>query len=160
MLCPTCQTEARKFGKDRDGNQRYQCIICRTTFADRPARLLGDMRIDLDKALSCLHHLVEGTSVRATARLVGTDRDTILALLDLIGERCNKLLLGRLKGVPVVDVQADEIWSFVGMKEKTRKVAQPDETYLGDAYCYVGIERHSKLILAWHLGKRDEEGAR
>ena len=45
MLCPTCQVEARKFGKDRDGNQRYQCQTCRKTFSDRPARPLGDMRL-------------------------------------------------------------------------------------------------------------------
>ena len=160
MLCPTCQTEARKFGRDRDGNQRYQCPTCRKTFADRPARLLGEMRIDLDTALSCLHHLVEGTSVRATMRLTGTNRNTILDLLDLIGERCAKLLLGRIKNVPVVDVQADEIWSFVRMKEKTRKLKYSDDTTTGDAYCFVGIERHSKLILAWHLGRRDEESTR
>src|SRR5262245_6501681 len=159
MLCPTCQTEARKFGRDRDGNQRYQCLTCRKTFSVRPPRLLGDMRIDLEKALVCLHHLVEGVSVRATMRLTGTNRNTILDLLDLIGERCNKLMRGRIKHVTVGDVQADEIWSFVGMKEKTRKVEQPDEKYLGDAYCYIGMERTSKLILAWHLGKRDEEGA-
>src|SRR5687767_3090179 len=84
MHCPTCQTEARKFGRDRDGNQRYQCLTCRKTFADRPARLLGDMRIDLDKAVACLHHLVEGVSVRATMRLTGTNRTTILELLDLM----------------------------------------------------------------------------
>ena len=51
MLCPTCQAESRKFGRDRDGNQRYQCLACKKTFSDRPARPLGDMRIDLDKPL-------------------------------------------------------------------------------------------------------------
>src|SRR6266852_9387090 len=92
MNCPTCQTEARRFGKDRSGNQRYQCQVCRKTFSDRPARPLGDMRISLDKAIVCLHHLVEGVSVRATMRLTGTNRNTILDLLALMGERCEKLL--------------------------------------------------------------------
>ena len=54
MLCPTCQNEARKFGKDRDGNQRFQCLTCKKTFADRPTRPLGDMRIDMEKRfLAC-----------------------------------------------------------------------------------------------------------
>ena len=44
MQCPACQNEARKFGKDRDGNQRYQCQTCRKTFAvylEALARLIG-----------------------------------------------------------------------------------------------------------------------
>src|SRR5262245_55304221 len=115
MHCPTCQSEARKFGRDRDGNQRFQCLACRKTFADRPARPLGDMRISLDKALVCLHHLVEGCSVRSTMRLTGTNRNTILDLLLLMGERCEKLLSGRIKNVPVLDIQVDEVWGFIKM---------------------------------------------
>lgn len=159
MQCPTCQAEARKFGKDRDGNQRYQCLTCKKTFSDRPARPLGEMRISMDKALVCLHHLVEGCSVRATMRLTGTNRNTILDLLALIGERCERLLSGRIQNVPVVDVQADEVWGFVSMKEKTRLKNQPEAEGIGDAYCFIGIERETKLILAWHLGRRTTEDA-
>ncbi len=57
MQCPTCQSEARKFGKDRYGNQRYQCLACRKTFSDRPAKPLDEMRLPLDKAISCLNLL-------------------------------------------------------------------------------------------------------
>jgi transposase-like protein/IS1 family transposase len=160
MNCPTCQNEARKFGKDREGNQRFQCMTCRKTFADRPARLLGEMRIDIDKAITCLHHLVEGVSVRATMRLTGTNRNTILGLLALIGERCERLLEGRIKNIPVVDVQADEVWGFVSMKERTRLRKFPDGAEIGDAYCFIGLERETKLILAWHLGRRSAEDAR
>jgi len=157
MLCPTCQTEARRFGKDRNDNQRYQCQVCKATFADRPARPLGDMRIDLDKAVSCLQLMLEGMSVRAIMRVTGTNRNTVLSLLAKMGERCERLLEGRIAGVPVVDVQCDEIWGFVKMKEKTRKRKHPDEADVGDAYCFVGIERETKLVLAWHLGKRSSE---
>lgn len=159
MQCPVCRNEARKFGRDRDGNQRYQCLACRKTFADRPARPLGDMRISLDKALVVLHHLVEGVSVRATMRLTGTNRNTILDLLALMGARCEMLLAGRINHIPVVDVQCDEIWGFVSMKEKTRLKKFPDQAEIGDAYCFIGIERETKLILAWHLGRRTKEDA-
>src|ERR1051325_9929306 len=133
MNCPTCQNEARKFGRDRDGNQRYQCLGCRKTFADRPARPLGDMRITLEKALVVLHHLVEGVSIRATMRLTGTKRNTIIDLLTLMGERCESMLAGRINRIPVVDVQADEIWGFVSMKENTRMRKYPDQAEIGDA---------------------------
>ena len=121
MQCPACQNEARKFGKDRDGNQRFQCQTCRKLFAERPARLLGDMRIDLDKALQVLKLLVEGMSVRATIRCSGVNRTTILNLMTFVGANCERLLEKRCNKLPVDDVQVDEVWGFVGMKDKTRR---------------------------------------
>ncbi|MFO0865699.1 MAG: hypothetical protein U0744_13780 [Gemmataceae bacterium] len=154
MLCPTCQAVARKFGKDRYGNQRFQCLACKKTFSDRPAEPLDDMRLDIEKALLVLKLLTEGNSIRATSRISGVAKNTILALLAVVGEKCERLLRTRLKDVPTENVQADEIWGFVRMKEKT---AQKKDAPLdcGDAYCFVATDRHTKLILAWHLGKRD-----
>src|SRR5262245_1723070 len=97
MLCPTCQAEARKFGKDRGGNQRWQCMGCKKTFSERPTRLLGSMRLDIEKALQVLQLLTEGMSVRATMRVSGVNRTTILELLALIGERCEKMLENRIR---------------------------------------------------------------
>jgi len=154
MHCPTCQTDARKFGKDRDGNQRYQCLTCRKTFSDRPTRPLGDMRLDMDRALQCLKLLVEGMSVRATMRVTGVNRTTILDLMAFVGNNCERLMAARFVALPVKDVQVDEVWGFVGMKEKTRTRFYEGLDDVGDAYCFIGIERTTKLILAWHLGRR------
>jgi transposase-like protein/IS1 family transposase len=156
MQCPTCQNEARRFGRDRYGNQRYQCQTCRKTFSDRPARPLDEMRLPLDKALFCLQLLTEGNSIRATTRISGVAKDTVIALLVCVGEKCEAFLRERLRSVPATDVQADEIWGFVGMKEKTKTRKQLESPDKGDAYCFVAIERTTKLILAWFLGKRDQ----
>src|SRR4051794_17048477 len=107
MRCPSCDSEARKFGRDRDGNQRFQCLTCRKTFADRPGRPLGDMRIDMDKALQCLKLLVEGMSVRATMRCTGTNRTTILDLMTFVGNNCERMMVARFTALPVDDVQVD-----------------------------------------------------
>ena len=155
MLCPTCQNEARKFGKDRYGNQRFQCETCRKTFSDRPAKPLDEMRLSLDKALLVLKLLTEGMSVRATVRVTGVAKATVLSLLVCVGEKCEAFLQDKLQAVKVDDVQADEIWGFVAMKEKVRVKKKIDDEQVGDAYCFCAIERHTKLILAWHLGKRD-----
>jgi len=155
MNCPTCQAESRKFGKDRDGNQRWQCQTCGKTFSDRPARPLGSMRLELDKALQVIQLLVEGVGVRAAMRITGVNRTTILELLSLIGERCEKLLAGRVKDVPVRDVQCDEVWGYVWCKEAKRAKKYADQAEIGDAYCYTAIERNTKMILAWHLGRRE-----
>jgi transposase-like protein/IS1 family transposase len=155
MNCPTCQNEARKFGRDRHGNQRYQCLTCRRTWTDLPARPLGEMRISLDDALNVLGLLTEGMSIRASSRRTGIAKDTIIALLVCVGQKCEDFLEDRLKDVPAKNVQCDEIWGWVKMKEKMRvkKGIEPEE--VGDAYCYTAIERKTKLILAWHMGKRD-----
>ncbi|MGA3101594.1 MAG: IS1 family transposase [Terracidiphilus sp.] len=99
-----------------------------------------------------LRLLLEGNSIRSTERITGMDRNTIMSLIVKAGDRCHTLLLQRIVNVPVQDVQVDEIWGFVGKKEghKTDK----DGAELGDAYCFIGIERSTKLVLAFHLGKR------
>ncbi len=157
MQCPTCQVDARKFGKDRKGNQRYQCPLCKKTVTDTPVSPLGTMRIPMDDAVKCLNMILEGVSLRASARLSGTERKTILALMVRVGQRCEAMLEGRIKNLPVVDVQCDEIWGFVGMKEKTRMRKHPELVDAGDAYCFTAIERETKLMLAWHLGIRSSE---
>jgi len=67
------------------------------------------------------------------------------------------LLANTITGLHVKDVQADEMWGFVAMKEKTKGSLYANVDNLGDAYTYIAIERNSKLILAWHLGKRSKQ---
>jgi transposase-like protein/IS1 family transposase len=155
MDCAACQTPAKKFGKTREGHQRFRCRTCRKTFSQRPERLLGAMTLPLDRALLCLNLLCEGSSIRAIERITGTEKKTILRLLVQVGAGCERMLAETVKGVPVKDVQADELWTYVRCKQGTRerkKIADPDA---GDAYCYIGMERTSKLVLAWHLGRRN-----
>jgi IS1 family transposase len=108
------------------------------------------------KAMNVLQHLVEGCSVRTASRITGVHPRTILNLLSLAGERCEQLMNERIHGLRVKDVQCDEMWGYVGMKEKTKTKKGRDEITFGDAYTFVAIERHSKLVLAWHLGRRAE----
>ena len=157
MQCPACKIDCRKFGKDRKGNQRFQCLTCKKTFAEAPTRPLGDMRLPLDKAILCVQLLVEGNSVRATSRISKVAKRTILDLLLRVGDGCETLLSGRIQSMPVADVQCDEIWGFVGMKEKTRVRHHEGRDDVGDAYCFTAVERGTKLVLAWHLGTRSKE---
>jgi|ERR1700674_1027677 len=79
MTCHNCQTECKRFGKTRQGNQRFRCRTCSKTFSESQPRPLGDMRLSLDRALLCLQLIVEGHSVRSTERITGVHRDTVLA---------------------------------------------------------------------------------
>jgi transposase-like protein/IS1 family transposase len=157
MTCHHCKIEAKKFGKDRYGNQRFRCNQCRKTFQAFKEKLLGNMYLAEEKALMCLQMLVEGNSIRSIERILGIEKKTILSLLVMAGQRCESLMDRKMRKVKARDLQLDEIWSFVGMKEKTKVRKELVTDKLGDAYCFVAFERDSKLIPAWHLGRRTEE---
>jgi IS1 family transposase/transposase-like protein len=155
MTCHDCKSLARKFGKNKQGKQRFYCNTCRRAFIERQETLRDDLRLPLDKALQCLHMLLEGCSLRSVSRLTGVHKQTIMDMLVIAGGRCEKLMTDRIKGVAVKDVEADEIWGFCKMKNRAKLFKQIDDPQVGDAYTFVGIERNTKLILAWHLGQRD-----
>jgi IS1 family transposase len=101
-----------------------------------------------------LRCLLEGNSVRSTARLCDVEPKTVLNILTLAGERCEKLMADKIRNVEVRDVECDELWAFIGKKQK--RVRPEDDQNLGDCYTFVAIERHSKLVLNIALGKRDQ----
>ena len=65
-----------------------------------------------DKAVLCLALLFEGNSVRSIERITGVTKQTVLNLLVLAGERCERIMQQRFRGVPVKDVEADEMWGL------------------------------------------------
>jgi transposase-like protein len=156
MNCQACNAPTKKAGKDRKGHQRYQCLTCRVTFIESYEKPLGEMILVEEKAISVLQHLVEGCSIRSTERITGVHRDTILRLLVVVGGKCERMMEERIKGLRVSEVQCDEQWQYIGMKQKTMHRKGIDDSKVGDSWVFTAIERNSKLILAWHLGKRTE----
>jgi IS1 family transposase/transposase-like protein len=157
MVCGTCNARCQRFGAHRNGLRRFRCPQCKRTYTEPHARTLDTMYIPEEKAVLVTRLLLEGNSIRSSERISGLDRTTIARLLVLAGERCEKLLADTITKLRVRDVEADEMWGFVGMKEKAKGNLHKDEDSLGDAYTYVALERTSKLILAWHLGKRNRQ---
>jgi transposase-like protein/IS1 family transposase len=159
VIAPACSHNyRRKYWKNRKGQQRYQCAACHAVFTEEPPNPLGDMRIDRDRAEKILHMLVEGCSASAAARLTGTDIHTVLDLMVLVGERCHRFMDRTFQGLTVRNVEVDEVWQFIGCKDKTAKQRlYPDE--FGDSYLFTAIERGSKLLFAYQLSKRTSEEA-
>ena len=145
----------RKHGRAASGVQRYRCPTCQKTFCG-PRKAIGGMHLPWEKARMVAHLLVEGNSIRSTERITGVHHTTILALLERLGEGCTELLRRRVRSVAVSDLQFDEIWTFVRKKQARLKPKEKSRRDIGDAYCFIALERHTKLVLAWHLGKRDE----
>jgi len=157
VTCPNCQNAVKKFGKHRNGLQRFRCLECGKTFTETHEKPVQGMTTPSDKALLALRLLVEGNSVRSVERTTDLHRDTILKLLVAVGEKCEKLMGRLIVNVPVKDVQCDEIWGYVQKKEAHKWPWEANEPGIGDAYCFVAIERHSKLILNFALGRRSQE---
>ena len=119
MICSTCKHENRKkHGQDKYGQQRLKCLLCGKTWIESQPKPLGRMNIAKDRAIFCLRLLLEGNSIRTTQRLVGISRNTILDLLALIGSRAQEYWTYQMVGLTVNNVQVDEVWGFVGCKEK------------------------------------------
>jgi transposase-like protein/IS1 family transposase len=156
MNCSTCEVECVRFGKHRNGLRRFRCPRCGKTFTEPHKRPLDGMTVPMDQAVLALQLLVEGASIRSTERITGLHRDTILRLLVLAGQRCERLMADRVRNVPVKDVQCDEIWGYVQKKESHKLPSEASDESIGDAYCFVAIERHTKLVLNFTLGRRSQ----
>jgi transposase-like protein/IS1 family transposase len=154
VTCHNCRIECKRKGRDRKGNQRYQCRQCSRWFQEPQEKPLEGMYLPIEKAEMILKLLLEGNSVSSVARVTGVHPGTILKLLVLAGEKCDRIMARKIVNVKVRDVECDELWSYIGKKQK--RVRPEDDQNLGDAYVFVGIERHSKLVLNIAMGKRDQ----
>jgi transposase-like protein/IS1 family transposase len=154
VTCHSCRIECKRKGRDRKGNQRYQCRQCSKWFGEPQDKPLDGMYLPIEKAELVLKLLLEGNSVSTVERITEVHHTTILKLLVLAGERCERLMAEKIRNVEVRDVECDELWAFIGKKQK--RVRPEDDQNFGDAYTFVAIERHTKLVLNIAVGKRDQ----
>jgi len=154
MTCPDCDLRCASFGKHRNGLSRFRCVGCGKTYTEAHAKPLGEMTVPMEKAVLTLRMLLEGASIRSVERTVEIHRDTIMRLLVLAGTKAEAVMARYVRNISVQDVEVDEVWSFLGKKEK--RVRIDEDQNLGDCYTFVGIERNTKLVLNIAMGKRDK----
>ena len=102
--------------------------------------------------------LVEGSSIRSTERMTGVHRDTIIRLLIRIGNACEKLMDQKMRNLKCKKMQVDEIWCYVGKKQRHLKNKDNPNRY-GDFWTWVAIDADSKLVPTYRVGKRDSQMA-
>ncbi|MEI9886368.1 MAG: IS1 family transposase [Rhizomicrobium sp.] len=105
-----------------------------------------------EKQVAAISALVEGVSVRATERLTGVNRGTILSLGIRVGEGCLKLHSAMMRDLHVNRIELDEIWAFVGKKQ--RLVTHDDSDMVGDQYTFIALADSAKAIITYKTGKR------
>lgn len=114
--------------------------------------------LNIDEKTRIVACLVEGNSLRSTVRMTGTHRTTIQNLLVDLGAACSKYQDQAFRNLKIRRIQCDEIWSFVGSKEKNTK---PDKRAIGwgDIWTWVALDSETKLVPCWLVGKRDSNCA-
>jgi len=151
----SCGSEAwQKFGTYfRDGNriQRLKCKQCGLVASDAAHRPLGNLRVPIDQAVKVISLLTEGMGIRGTSRVTGLHQQTILNLLESVGEKCAKLLDERIQNVPGGNIEVDELYSYVKTRPENTQSGDPIH---GEMFCFLGIHRESKLIVSHLIGKR------
>lgn len=103
-----------------------------------------------------LHCLVEGNSIRSTARITNSNKNTVLKLLVEAGEACLEYHDTRVKNVKCDRVQVDEIWSYVYSKRRNTPEGKDNA---GDIWTWTGLDPDSKFMVSYAVGKRDAETA-
>ena len=115
----------------------------------------GMNRLSREKRGQILGMMVEGMSIRAITRLTGASKNTVAKLLVDAGQACREYQDRTLRDLPCKRLQCDEIWSFVGAKDKNIRAERQGETGIGSVWTWTAIDADTKLIPSFHVGTRD-----
>jgi IS1 family transposase len=107
-----------------------------------------------EKQEAIIKCLVDGNSIRSTERILGVHRDTIMRFMVRVGNGCAQLMNDELRGLLCERIQCDEIWGFIGKKQR-HVLGTDDINRVGDVWTWVAIDPDTKLIPAFKVGKRD-----
>ena len=111
-------------------------------------------KLDTDVRTRVVSCLVEGNSIRATVRMTGVAKNTVVKLLCDLGRACSDYQDKAFVNLKWKRLQCDEIWSFVGAKEKNCS-AEMKAKGAGDVWTWTAICADTKLIPCWFVGQRD-----
>ena len=120
---------------------------------DRSRSIFAMNRLGSDEQTRVIAALVEGNSFRSIERMTGIHRDTIMRLMVRVGNGCADLMDREMRNLHCQRLQLDELWAFVGMKQK-RASQLADRGEFGDAYTFVALDADTKLVPCFHVGRR------
>jgi IS1 family transposase len=115
-------------------------------------------KLDTETRARVVACLIEGNSLRATTRMTGVHRTTVMKLMADLGKACLEYQQKTLRNLPCRRLQCDEIWSFVGCKEKNVPKEEKRQGR-GDVWTWIAIDAETKLVPCWYVGNRDATAA-
>lgn len=117
-------------------------------------------RLPVSDRVAILRALTEGCSLRSTSRMVGVSINTVTKLLIDAGKACARYQHDVMRNLTCQRLQLDEIWAFVGMKDRNIPAEREGEEGIGSIWTWIAIDANTKLIPSWLVGLRDGDHAR
>ena len=139
---------------------RFRCLKCRNVFSASTGTAYAGVRTDSTTYRRGVKVLAEGVSIRATGRLIETDKDTVQHWLPLLGQHCGKLMDYFFRNLHLTECQLDELWTFIYKKEAHLTALEQLQEIYGDAWVWIAFSPVCKLVPAWVVGKRTLANAR
>ena len=113
--------------------------------------------LSTDKQIAVISSLCEGSSIRSIERITGVHRDTIMRLGVKVGKGCTALMDAKMRNLDCARLEMDEIWGYVGKKEK--HVRPGDDPQFGNVWTFCAIDADTKLVPAFHVASDRSEAA-
>src|SRR6266478_2719787 len=114
-------------------------------------------KLSTQKRVQVVSALVEGMSIRSVVRMTGVSKNTVVKLLEDIGNACAIYQDKVFRYLTCKRIECDEIWSFVHAKERHLSPELKGVFGYGDVYTWVAIDADTKLVPCWNVGRRDAE---
>jgi IS1 family transposase len=143
-----------------NGAPRFRCTRCNGLIGARVGTAYTGLRTDESTYQSGARHLAEGTSIRATGRLLGLDKDTVCQWLPRLGRHCERVMSYFFRNLHLSECQLDELWTFIFKKEDQLTSLEKLLGIYGDAWVWVAFSPVCKLVPSWVVGKRTLPNAR
>jgi IS1 family transposase len=111
-----------------------------------------------EKQIAVVSALAEGSSIRSIERMTGVNQNTIMSLGVRVGKACEKIMDEKMRGLACSKIQMDEIWGFVGKKQRNLKLGD-DRSQLGDVWTFVSVDADTRMVPNYFIGKRSAYSA-
>jgi IS1 family transposase len=111
-------------------------------------------KLSVQERATVIRALVEGNSINSTVRMTNISKPTILKLIVEFGNACQKFHDEQVKGLTSKRIQMDEVWAFIGAKEKNASADKKLGLKWGDNWTWTAIDADTKLMVSWFVGPR------
>jgi len=158
MNCPFCSSRNLKVHQ-KNGHAfstMFRCANCKRFFSERRFTGYAGLKLPPEKIVQIVNCLVEGVSVRATARLCNVQKNTVLRVLRHAGKLCKRVMEAKLNNLNLAYIQVDELWGFIGKKEiNVLPEERSNGVRVGDIWIFLATDAQTKLVPAFAVGDRN-----
>jgi hypothetical protein len=125
----------------------YRRVDCGRFFSERRFTGYSGLKLAPEKVIQIVNCLVEGVSIRATSRLVGVEKKTVVRVIRHAAEICQRVMDEKLRSLRSRYWQADELWCLCGKKEQNCTFEEKHNGHhVGDTWIFLVTDAESKLV--------------